>query len=145
MAQYQAEFKPEGDVIVVTFPDVGYGATQGATEAEALEMAADFLTVAIGDLIKQGKELPRAHARRGRKYRWIRLPVLAAAKMELYRSSRARECARRNWRAGWGSQGGTWTGFSICITARGWNFWRQHLPPSAAGFRLEWRKRPDGE
>src|ERR1039457_4470238 len=39
MAQYQAEFKPEGDVIVVTFPDLGYGATQGATEAEAMEMA----------------------------------------------------------------------------------------------------------
>ena len=30
-----AEFKPEGDVIVVTFPDVGYGATQGATECNA--------------------------------------------------------------------------------------------------------------
>ena len=100
MAQYQAEFKPEGDVIVVTFPDVGYGATQGATEAEALEMAADFLTVAIGDLIKQGKKLPRARAQRGRKYRWIRLPVLAAAKMELYRALkssgvRKAELARR--------------------------------------------------
>jgi predicted RNase H-like HicB family nuclease len=43
MAEYQAKFKQEGDVIVVTFPDVGYGATQGATEAEALEMAEDFL------------------------------------------------------------------------------------------------------
>ena len=52
MAEYQAEFKQEGNVIVVTFPDVGYGATQGATEAEALEMAEDFLVMAIGDLIK---------------------------------------------------------------------------------------------
>ena len=100
MAQYQAEFKPEGDVIVVTFPDVGYGATQGATEAEALEMAADFLVMAIGDLIKQGKELPRATTRRGRKYRWIKLPALAGVKTELYRElkdSRMRkaELARR--------------------------------------------------
>lgn len=100
MAQYQAEFKPEGDVIVVMFPDVGYGATQGATEAEALEMAADFLVMAIGDLIKQGKELPQATTRRGRKYRWIKLPALAAAKMELYRALkdsgvRKAELARR--------------------------------------------------
>jgi antitoxin HicB len=100
MAQYQAEFKPEGDVIVVTFPDVGYGATQGATEAEALEMAADFLVMAIGDLIKQGKELPRATTRRGRKYRWIKLPALAGVKMELYRELkssgvRKAEMARR--------------------------------------------------
>jgi antitoxin HicB len=100
MAQYQAEFKPEGDVIVVTFPDVGYGATQGATEAEALEMAADFLAMAIGDLIKQGKELPRATTRRGRKYRWIKLPALAGVKMELYRELkssgvRKAELARR--------------------------------------------------
>jgi antitoxin HicB len=85
MAQYQAEFRPEGDVVVVTFPDVGYGATQGATEAEALEMAEDFLLMAIGDLIKHGKDLPAATARRGRKYRWVRLPALASAKVELYR------------------------------------------------------------
>jgi antitoxin HicB len=89
MIQYQAEFKPEGDVIVVTFPDVGYGATQGATEAEAREMAEDFLIMAIGDLIKHGKNVPDAIARRGRKYRWIGLPVLASVKVELYRELKA--------------------------------------------------------
>ena len=78
MAQYQAEFKPEGGVIVVTFPDVGYGATQGATESEALEMAQDFLVMAIGDLVKQGKAIPKATTRRGGKYRWIKLPALAS-------------------------------------------------------------------
>jgi antitoxin HicB len=86
MAQYQAEFKSEGDVIVVTFPDVGYGATQGASEAEALEMAEDFLLLAIGDLIKQSKGLPESTVRRGRKYRWIPLPALASVKVELYRA-----------------------------------------------------------
>ena len=88
MAQYQAKLEPEGDVIVVTFPDVGYGATQGATEAEALEMAEDFLVMAIGDLIKQGQDLPKAIARRGNKYRWIQLPALASIKVELYRELR---------------------------------------------------------
>jgi antitoxin HicB len=89
MAQYQAEFNPEGDVIVVTFPDVGYGATQGATEAEALEMAEDFLVMALGDLIKHGRQVPEAITRRGRKYRWIKLPALASIKVELYRELRA--------------------------------------------------------
>lgn len=100
MVQYQAEFIPEGDTIVVMFPDVGYGATQGATEAEALEMAEDFLVLAIGDLIKQGKDLPKANARRGRRYRWIQLPALASIKAELYREMkrsgmRKAELARR--------------------------------------------------
>jgi antitoxin HicB len=89
MAQYQAEFKPEGDVIVVMFPDLGYGATQGATETEALEMAEDFLVMALGDLIKQGKDVPEATARRGRKYHWIQLPALASVKVELYRELKA--------------------------------------------------------
>jgi antitoxin HicB len=100
MAEYQAEFKQEGGVIVVTFPDVGYGATQGATEAEALEMAEDFLVMAIGDLIKQGKDLPKARTRRGAKYRWIKLSALASVKMELHRELkrsgiRKAELARR--------------------------------------------------
>src|SRR5271169_6010662 len=89
MAQYQAEFKPEGDVIVVTFPDVGYGATQGATEAEAQEMAEDFLVMALGDLIKLGRDVPEATNRRGGKYRWIQLPALASVKVELHRELKA--------------------------------------------------------
>jgi len=88
MVQYQAEFKSEGDVIVVTFPDLGYGATQGATETEAREMAEDFAAMAIGDLIKQGKDVPEPGIRRGKRYRWIHLPVLASAKVELYRELR---------------------------------------------------------
>jgi antitoxin HicB len=100
MAQYQAEFKPEGDVIVVRFPDVGYGATQGATEAEAVAMAEDFLMMAIGDLIKQGRDVPAATTHRGRKYRWIKLPALASVKVELHRELknsgvRKAELARR--------------------------------------------------
>jgi antitoxin HicB len=89
MAQYQAEFKAEDGVIVVTFPDVGYGGTQGATEAEALEMAEDFLVMALGDLIKQGKDLPTAAVRKGRKYRGIQLPALASVKVELYKELKA--------------------------------------------------------
>src|SRR5262249_51777777 len=67
MIQYQAEFQREGDVSVVTFPDVGYGATQDASEAEAIEMATDFLALALGDLIKQSKDIPRSNTRRGKK------------------------------------------------------------------------------
>lgn len=52
-------------------------------------MAEDFLVMAIGDLIRQGRNLPAARARRGRKYRWIELPALASVKVELYRKLRA--------------------------------------------------------
>lgn len=72
----------------MTFPDVGYGGTQGATEAEALEMAEDFLVMAIGDLIKRGQDLPKATVSRSKKYRWIQLPALASIKVELYRELR---------------------------------------------------------
>lgn len=88
MVQYQAEFKPESGVIVVTFPDIGYGATQGETEAEALEMAEDFLLLALEDLMKQGKDVPQPTHRRGTRYRSIKLPALASAKIELYRELR---------------------------------------------------------
>jgi|ERR1700722_5811751 hypothetical protein len=63
-------------------------------------MADDFLAMAIGDLMKLGKDLPEATVRRGKKYRWIQLPALASMKVELYRElkrsgMRKAELARR--------------------------------------------------
>ena len=40
---------------VVTFPDFGYGVTQGETDAEAMEMAQDLLMLTIGDYIKESR------------------------------------------------------------------------------------------
>ena len=83
---YQASFAaaPEGG-FVVTFPDFEFGVTQGDTEREACEMAADALALIIESYIAQGKPLPAPSKRHGKQYRAIALPALQAAKVELYR------------------------------------------------------------
>ena len=83
---YQGLFESaEEGGFVVTFPDFEFGVTQGDSEAEALEMAADSLALVIESYIEQGKPLPAPVQRRGRKYRAVRLPATQAAKVELYR------------------------------------------------------------
>jgi antitoxin HicB len=83
---YQALFEPaEEGGFIVTFPDFEFGITQGDTEEEARDMAADSLALVIESYIEQGRPLPDPVHRRGRKYRTITLPALQAAKAELYR------------------------------------------------------------
>jgi antitoxin HicB len=83
--EYPARFEPAAEGgFVVTFPDFEWGVTQGDTEAEAREMAADALTMIIKEHIRGGERLPQPSKPRGRKYRMIRLPALAAGKAELY-------------------------------------------------------------
>lgn len=86
MEHYSAHFEPDLETAgyVVTFPDFGYGVTQGETREEAIEMARDLLMLTIGDFMRAGKPLPAASRRRGARYRPIELPVLQSAKVELY-------------------------------------------------------------
>src|SRR5271157_4909129 len=59
MLSWQTLFEPaEEGGFVVTFPDLGHGATQGETEDEAMEMAADFLSCVVSDYIASGDALP---------------------------------------------------------------------------------------
>jgi len=83
--EYPALFEPstEGG-FVVTFPDFDWGVTQGDSEEEANEMAADAIHTMIQEHIRQGEPIPRPTKPRGRKYRFVRLPALDAAKMALY-------------------------------------------------------------
>ena len=90
MLQYQALFEPaEEGGFVVTFPDFDSGITQGDTEEEAMEMAADVLGMVIDHEIQAGRALPVPGKRRGRHYRVVRLPALETAKAELYAAFRA--------------------------------------------------------
>lgn len=86
MEHYQALFEPDHEAggYVVTFPDFGYGVTQGETDQEAMEMAQDLLMLTIGDFIRQTKPLPKPSRRRGARFRPVPLPALQAAKVELY-------------------------------------------------------------
>jgi len=54
MEPYLALFEPDPKAggYVVTFPDFGYGVTQGENEEEAMEMALDLLMSTIGDCTK---------------------------------------------------------------------------------------------
>ena len=68
----------------VSFPDLGYGGTQGETTEEALEMAEDLLKCILAELIKSGEPLPAPRKHRGGKYRPVSLPALESAKVDLY-------------------------------------------------------------
>ena len=84
MLSWQALFEPaEEGGFVVTFPDLGHGATQGETEEEAMEMAADFLSCVVSDYIGSGEPIPDPKKRRGKKFRAVQVPAPAAAKVEL--------------------------------------------------------------
>ncbi len=86
MERQLALFEPDQEAggYVVTFPDFGYGATQGETDAEALDMARDLLILTIGDYIKESKPLPLPRRHRGVKFRPVALSALQAAKVDLY-------------------------------------------------------------
>jgi antitoxin HicB len=86
MEHYVALFEPDlkAGGYVVTFPDFGYGVTQGETDEEALEMAQDLLLLTVEDYIREGKPLPTATRRRGGRFRPVPLPALQCAKVDLY-------------------------------------------------------------
>jgi antitoxin HicB len=86
MEHYQALFERDLNAggYVVTFPDFGYGATQGETAEEATELARDLLMLTIGDYIREGKPLPEASRRRGARFHSVELTALQCAKVDLY-------------------------------------------------------------
>ena len=74
--EYRALFEPaEEGGFVITFPDFGWGISEGDTEDEAREMAAALLQTLVQELIKKGEALPPASRRAARQYRTVGLPV----------------------------------------------------------------------
>src|SRR5215469_4663016 len=88
MQDYQGLFEPDREAggFVVTLPDFGYGATQGETEAEAMEMAQDLLALTLEDFVRESRALPTPAKRRGAKFRAVPLSALQSAKVDLYRA-----------------------------------------------------------
>ena len=86
MEPYLALFEPDPKAggYVVTFPDFGYGVTQGETGEEAMAMAQDLLMLTIGDYIQESKPLPPPRRHRGSKFRPVALPALQSIKVGLY-------------------------------------------------------------
>lgn len=73
----------------ITFPDFGWGASQGENRRHALEMAADLLHDLLAHLIRQDEALPAPRKRRGTAMRPVTLPPFESAKVELYLALKA--------------------------------------------------------
>ena len=78
------EWSDEDGEFLVTFPDVPEAITAGATEAEALEMAADALEVALAGRMKDGEDLPVPASHRGEGLHEVTISPLLAAKLAVY-------------------------------------------------------------
>src|ERR1035438_477991 len=88
--RYPAVFEPaEEGGFVITFPDVYEAITQGDDEREGLDMAQDALITMFAHLIREGKPIKVPSNPKGRKYRMIELPAMAALKTELYMAFQA--------------------------------------------------------
>ena len=57
---YPAILRPENTGYCVFFPDIREGATQGETVAECIDNAQDFLNMALYDMEKNGRIMPKA-------------------------------------------------------------------------------------
>ena len=75
---YPAEIERDEDGrYVVTFPDFGWGATDGATRNEALAEAGDLLRELIATTMREGAHLPAPS--RGSKRRTLIVPPVQIA------------------------------------------------------------------
>ena len=123
----------------MTFPDFGYGVTQGETGEEAIEMARDLLMPTIGDYIRESRPLPAPRRRRGSKFRPVPLPALQAAKVDLYTAFlesglKKAEFARRI---------GIPNVCFLCGIAPAWTRSNRRLPRSAGGCTSKHATQPE--
>lgn len=84
---YPVRIEADGDGFLARFPGVAGAHTAGMTRAEAIENAADALTVALAAYIKASEDLPVPRAPR-RNETLVAVPPLQAAKLALYAAMR---------------------------------------------------------
>lgn len=89
--QYLAKFEPDGDGVLVTFPDVPEAITGGSDESEARRNATDALEVALLTYVADKRELPEASVRpnAGGSYRVIPVSAVTTAKLAFISAFRA--------------------------------------------------------
>ena len=88
MTQYPVTLKREGSRILVSFPEFPNVHTYGDDESEALARAADALETYMMAMIEDREAVP-APQRPKRHDRYVTLPALSEAKLELYRQMSA--------------------------------------------------------
>ena len=82
---------------LVTFPDFGWGATDGETREEALTEARDMLRELITAAIRDGKDLPTPFHMGWRSGPMILPPIQIVLKAALYESFRESGLSRRQF------------------------------------------------
>ena len=83
---YPVEIERDEDGrFVATFPDFGWGATDGETLDEALDEAKDLLRELIATTIREGQALPEP-SRAGKRRPLVVPPLQIVLKAELYRA-----------------------------------------------------------
>jgi antitoxin HicB len=97
--RYPANFKPDGQFILVTFPDIPEAITQGDSIEDALVHAADALTSALDFYIEDGNPIPLPSRLKRGQY-MVELPASYTAKILLLQEMAAQkirpaELARR--------------------------------------------------
>jgi len=88
MLRYRAKLIPEDGNILVSFPDFPNVHTFGDDEAEALARAVDALETLLMAMIEDRETIPEPKPVR-RRDRFITLPALTEAKIDLYREMRS--------------------------------------------------------
>ena len=92
---YPVELERDEDGrFVVTFPDFGWGATDGATLDEALDEAKDLLRELIATTIREGRALPEP-SRAGKRRPLVVPPLQIALKAALYEACRQTNRSQR--------------------------------------------------
>ena len=86
--------RDEDGRFVVTFPDFGWGATDGATREEALAEAKDLLRELITTTIREGRPLPRP-SRASKRRPLVIPPLQTALKAALYEAYRQANISQR--------------------------------------------------
>ena len=92
---YPVELERDEDGrFVVTFPDFGWGATDGATREEALDEAKDLLRELIATTIREGLALPKP-SRASKRRPLVVPPLQIALKAALYEACRQTNRSQR--------------------------------------------------
>ena len=92
---YPADLKRDEDGRhLVTFPDFGWGATDGATRDEALSEARDLLRELIAETMRNGSDLPQPSLATERRPLVVP-PLLIALKAALYEAFRQAGVSQR--------------------------------------------------
>ncbi len=93
---YPVEIERDEDgLFVVTFPDFGWGATDGATLDEALVEAKDLLRELIATTIREGQVLPEP-SRASKRRPLVVPPLQIALKAALYEACRQTNRSQRS-------------------------------------------------